>query len=475
MGTGSNQFSRFLLATFHLDSLRDKTSPKAIMQALSILPRGADPTDMCHQTYTEVMQRLEPKDLALRVLSWVTCAYRTLSVGELQCALATDLITPKIDSDDITEKEDLISACAGLVVVDEASDKVRLAHYTVQVYLESTLHQWLPDAQCDIAAVCANIIAYFGTSMREHRDVQLTGFETSAPLFLAYACSYGGRHARKAPKTSDALISYLEACPFKDIVPKSMKAFSLRRQKAQPGLHVCAEYGLDNAIAILLQRGHNVNQRDPDGRTALSIAAARGYTNVVETLVKADGACMHIRDKKGHNALYYAVKNDYQEIAEILRKSGAIEDHLDNDSGFSALSDPPANGGEPAFGLLLRSGTFGLNSRERNEQTPLSLAATFGYEGNVKYLIETGQVDLDAKDRWGRTPLWIAAEAGHDRIVKLLVETGKVDVSSRDESGRTSLQVAAELKHESVVKILTATGKVEVDLKEEEEDADTGW
>ena len=87
------------------------------------------PTEV-NATYDDAMKRIQgavDRELAERVLSWITCSRRPLSYKELQHALAvipqmTDIIT-----EDLVDKCFLIDICAGLVVVDDQSHIIRLA------------------------------------------------------------------------------------------------------------------------------------------------------------------------------------------------------------------------------------------------------------------------------------------------------------------------------------------------------------
>ena len=117
--------ARFLLARLHMDSLVGKLNSRQVRAALENLPEGMD------GTYDEAMERVERQDdsrkeLAKRVLSWITYAVRPLSVKELQHALAVMPDTTKLDPDDITDDEILTSVCAGLVVIDEERNVIGL-------------------------------------------------------------------------------------------------------------------------------------------------------------------------------------------------------------------------------------------------------------------------------------------------------------------------------------------------------------
>ena len=131
---------RFLLAQLHLGSLTGKRSPKAIKTALRELPGGSEAYDYA---YKEAMERIEgqiadSKGLAKDVLSWITCAKNPFTTLELQHALAVEIGAPELDEDNLPEIEDMVSVCAGLVIVDKESDIIRLIHYTTQEYFQRT-------------------------------------------------------------------------------------------------------------------------------------------------------------------------------------------------------------------------------------------------------------------------------------------------------------------------------------------------
>lgn len=101
------KISRFLLAQLHLRSLAGKTTVKSVNTALQNLPKGSEALD---KAYKEALDRIENQtpdfqQLAKRVLSWVVCAMRQLSVLELQYALAVETGADGLDEDNLEEPE----------------------------------------------------------------------------------------------------------------------------------------------------------------------------------------------------------------------------------------------------------------------------------------------------------------------------------------------------------------------------------
>lgn len=107
-------------------------SPKALRVALKQLPNGYD------QAYKDVIWRIDHKktesqrDLAYQVLEWLTRAKRALTSWELRHALAVELDSEEghLDQDNLPEEDELVSACAGLVIVDKSKEPVDYAFFT---------------------------------------------------------------------------------------------------------------------------------------------------------------------------------------------------------------------------------------------------------------------------------------------------------------------------------------------------------
>ncbi|KAJ2966928.1 hypothetical protein NQ176_g9914 [Zarea fungicola] len=152
----------FLLAKLHLDSLKGKTSPKAIRIALAKLVTGSDAYDYA---YKDAMERIKGQlkgqaKLAMQVLSWIVNAKRPLSKSELQHALAVEVNEVKLDNDNFPDIELMVSVCAGLVTADEESGIIRLVHYTTQEYFERTQKSWFPSAKDDITEICVTYLSF---------------------------------------------------------------------------------------------------------------------------------------------------------------------------------------------------------------------------------------------------------------------------------------------------------------------------
>ena len=126
-------FCRFLLVRLHTDSLCEKSTLKSLRQTLTKLPDGFK------GTYDNALARIdkqseEHRKLAYQVLSWISYAFRPLSLVELQYAVAIQEDMTEMDEEDLSDEKFLLSVCGGLVVLTE-SQQVALVRKYIMYYL----------------------------------------------------------------------------------------------------------------------------------------------------------------------------------------------------------------------------------------------------------------------------------------------------------------------------------------------------
>ncbi|KFY34436.1 hypothetical protein V494_06771 [Pseudogymnoascus sp. VKM F-4513 (FW-928)] len=469
---------KFLLAQLHLDSLTDKLTPKAVKSTLEKLPKGSEAYD---EAYKEAMKRIEGKkqgfrDIAKRVLSWITCAKRPLSMLELQHALAVEIGDPKIDPNNLLEVEDMVSACAGLVTIDQESDIIRLVHYTTQQYLVHYTTQqyfernWItifPNAQNDITAACITFLSFnelgFCNTEEEFKNQQRTH-----PLY-DYASKNWGHHAHNVAETTQELIlDFLSnerkiSLSTQSMISRTYPTYHSYLPNKMTGLHVAAYFGLTKATMVLLEDKHNPHLRDIYGQTPVSWAAENGYEAVVKVLLGVEGISLDCRDNEGETPLSKAARNGHTALVRLLLAQGSVNpDSWDNDYQ-TPLSWAAERGHEAVVKLLLAENVNPNSQTFYLGETPLSWAAWKGHEAVVKLLLAHDGTFPNPIDNDGYTPLSSAAENGHEAIVKLLLAEDCVDSWSKDVYGGTPLSRAAANGHEAIVNLLMAIDFVDLD------------
>ncbi|KAM0252823.1 hypothetical protein ACHAQJ_007562 [Trichoderma viride] len=454
----------FLLAQLHFETIRTIKRPKIIEDTLRNLPTGQKAYDYA---YEEAMRRINGHDatsreLALLVLSWITCAKRPLTTVELQHALAVEAGATKLDEKNLVQIEDIVSDCAGLVTSDEESDIIRLVHYTTQEYFERTQKHWFPTAQTEIATICVAYLSFnaFETGFCEI-DQEFEERLQSFP-FYSYAARNWGHHAPK-DEASQETIRFLENKAKVEASSQALIAtemfFSYYCQSfpnKMTGLHLAAFFGVSKATETLLELGHSPNVEDTWGRRPLHYAAENGYEAIVKLLLVCR-ANVNVESGYGQTALQLAAENGYQEIVEKLLAAGADVNAavVNIDIGMTALQAAAENGHQEIVEKLLAAGA-NINAVKKSGKTALQEAAKNGHQEVIKKLLAAG-ANVNAVDIFGWTALQEAAENGHQEIIKKLLAAG-ANANAVGYFGKTALKAAAENGHQEIVETLLAAG-----------------
>ena len=219
------------------------------------------------------------RELAKKVLFWIVYAKRPLTTEELRHALAVELGTCRLDESNLCPINDMVSSCAGLVIVD--NNIIRLVHYTTQEYFQHSGLKTFEDVQRDIIATsCLTYLSY---------DVFANGYLTKSDLesrlqqnaFFKYAAQNWGYHIQDIQQSVGDLALKL----LMDDEKSSASSQVLVQSSPEEfyGVHLAAYFGLNYILVKLLQ------EKDPDtedsfGRTPLSYAVEKGNARLVELL-----------------------------------------------------------------------------------------------------------------------------------------------------------------------------------------------
>ncbi|KAI4087071.1 MAG: hypothetical protein L6R37_008361 [Teloschistes peruensis] len=394
----------FLLARLHTDSLRDKRTVKDVRTTLAGLTKGAAALDAA---YREALQRIEgqldnDRELAKRVLSWITFAKRPLTTAEICCVLAVEPDKAEIDSENLYDSEDLVSVCAGLVVVDQESGVIRLVHYTTQEYFERTGDAWNPGGQLHITIACLTYLSF--TTFQSGSCSTDKEFEERLQQhqFLDYAAKHWGHHARVVEiDVIDLAYTLLQGGLFSSAIQVvgvsnyKYKGYSTDYVR-MTALHYTAQFGLAGIAERVLAAVDEpvtkaVNAKDSSGDAPLSTAAWNGHGEMTKMLLDK-GADVNAQGGEYGNALYAASAHGHEQVVNILLDKGA---------------DVNAQGGR-----------YG---------NALCAASAHGHEQVVKILLDKG-ADVNAQGGYYGNALYAALARGHEQVVKML---GAADANGR--------------------------------------------
>ncbi|KAL4942968.1 hypothetical protein BDV06DRAFT_221659 [Aspergillus oleicola] len=315
----------FLLAHLYMGSLQGKHTKKAIHQELNQMGTGHAGLI---QAYNAALQRVK-NGLSKNLLSWVICAKRLLTVNELLHALAIEPRTSRLDTANICDIQEVVSGCAGLVVLHGLTQNVRLVHNTAKEYFQQDASKHFPGAETQIAISCLTYLSFdafkAGMCSRGALETRLQEY----PLF-SYASQHWAHHAEM--QTDDikevAMPFLLDA----NLVSAAcdllwISGFDSRPEregglpKTLSGIHLAAYFGLDQ---LVLELSSHVppDATDNHERTALIYAAVRGHLLTVACLIDS-GADVNSRDFYGGTALHYAALKGQDDVVAFLIKIGA--------------------------------------------------------------------------------------------------------------------------------------------------------
>ncbi|KAJ7831588.1 hypothetical protein B0H14DRAFT_2365099 [Mycena olivaceomarginata] len=203
----------FLLAKLYVNSLMNKKNVADVEDALTNL------SSTLEGAYDDIVTRINQQSegarkLAWRTLSWVLNAKTPLRPSQLREALAVEPGATALDPDGQTDMDIVISVCAGLVVIDEADDTVRLVHYTTQRYFQLARVQTslFPHSQSEITLTCITYMSLTFEAFPHMLQQPLLLFAYNP--FLHYTVEYCLVHARGEPETriTHSILSFLAHC-----------------------------------------------------------------------------------------------------------------------------------------------------------------------------------------------------------------------------------------------------------------------
>ena len=161
------------------------------------------------------------------------------------------------------------------------------------------------------------------------------------------------------------------------------------KDEGKASLHAAAEDGNINVVKALLERGIDINSRNPydHNRTPLDRAAHKGNVDLVRLLIER-GAEVDARDDWGWTPLHCASDSGHLEVSRVLIDHGA-----------------------------------NVNARHRDHWTPMHISAYLGHLELVKLILECG-ADVHAPNSHGQTPYQTLLTSGHREAADLLWEHG---------------------------------------------------
>ncbi|KAI9873954.1 MAG: hypothetical protein M1830_010366, partial [Pleopsidium flavum] len=407
-------------------------------------------------------QHKDNVELAKRVLAWVSCAQRPLTVLEIEHALAVVPGNTNIDKDGLIDEELLLSVCAGLVVIDKASKVLHFIHRACQEYVERTVPDWFPTAQLEIGKTCLTYLTCNVFLGEPHGSDQGMESQMQEYPFLRYATEFWGVHVHGEPEMvlKDLVLTFLEQESKSSFAMQLLQSQELQREmhgqsfpEPVTRLWFAAYFGLEKICRLLLANEDDLDAKTRSGETALYRAVVNGHEAVIQLLLEK-GADVNAKGGTYGSALQTASEHGHEAIVRLLLKKGA---DVNAQGGFygNALQTASRCGHEAIVRLLLEH-RADVNAQGGYYGNALQTASRCGHEAIVRLLLEHG-ADVNAQGGYYSNALQTASEHGHEAIVRLLLEH-RADVNAQGGFYGNALQTASRCGHEAILRLLLQHG-----------------
>ena len=491
---------RFLLVKLHMDSLLSKMTIRDLRKALKTLPTGLD------ETYSHAMDRIDlqdqdPRQLAYRILYWISYTFRPLTVDELRHALGVEPDEPDFDEENLVDEEDLIAVCAGLVTMEPESRIVRMVHYTTQDYFENIRDTRWPEARRTIAATCLAYLSYRNieiqyegyryyikeaTVWRENQKTKaLTAvadirndpphnswdYARSAVYshydfngirleFYDYAAHYWPKHLRGKLEgdLESVALRFLKADQAR-CMAMSMLRLWWNARVMYDELCVAVAYDLQTICKIQVSSSHD----DTDSEQYINDGRIENALVFAGTFGRARTAKMLMDTQKSQNS-----RDSESSLITRAVLTGAIEAAwTGNRDTVGVLLNFEVEDEQPKNNSITNHRTNGISVEDSDKV--IAALKQYGFEITIPLLAAAGNVfsltaaldqgwDIEAKeDRYSKTALIVASEIGRTNIVRLLLARG-AKVDARDEWSETALHYASLNGNFEIAKMLIAAG-----------------
>jgi ankyrin repeat protein len=456
---------RFRWAVCQLDALKNCLTLPMLRKALASLPKTLD------DTYARILCSIDEEHSknALKILQWLVYSARPLRIEEIAEVIAVDIEdNPRFDTERrLPEPRDILTICSSLVtiVVEEAKEQVRLAHFSVKEYLVSERAQIehsireIP-ANISIAETCLAYLLQFEYSH------SLT-FRTAEEYPLSrYAAQYWTQHAQLAEKHAgiirllimELFLSKRVACVnwirlFNPDMPRKGPDITRTFNSVASSLYYASLTGLAESAKLLLEKGAEVNAQEGRYGNALQAASVNGHGQITQQLIEK-GADVNAQGGYYGNALQAALAEGHDQIVQQLLEK-VVDINAQGGYYGNALQAASASGYDQIVQQLLEKGA-NVNAQGGYYGNALQAASAEGHDQIVRQLLEKG-ANVNAQGGYYGNALQAASAEGHDQIVQQLLEKG-ADINAQGGGYGNALQVASAYGHDQIVQRLLEKG-----------------
>jgi ankyrin repeat protein len=437
---------------------------------------------------------------ARRILTLLCFSARPLTVSELIDGTAVNLNDPVgLDRQSrLQDADSLCEICPGLISIETENNdtiyenlnkdfeskegrgpKVRIAHFSVQEYLESDRIRQAKAASFALSRTAAHIeIAQICCAYLLEPELS-EGVLSMTKLiefpFAEFAARFWDHHYQnatdKGPRLKALILrifkehreSFYTWVEIYDVDKSLYEQRSGLSASIKPGwpVYYASLLGLDWVVDELIvikgdDGGGNadlVNAKGGQYGNALQAASAGGYEKIVQILLDA-GAEINTQCGRYGNALQAASHRGHEKILQMLLDVGA---DINTQGGYygNAVQAASAGGHKKIVQMLLDAGAE-INTQGGYYGNALQAASAGGHKKIVQMLLDAG-AEINTQGGYYGNALQAASVTGHEKLFQVLLDAG-ADINTQCGYYGNALQAASAGGYEKIVQMLLDTG-----------------
>ncbi|XP_016323378.1 fibronectin type 3 and ankyrin repeat domains protein 1-like [Sinocyclocheilus anshuiensis] len=219
-----------------------------------------------------------------------------------------------------------------------------------------------------------------------------------------------------------------------------LSVFTTREPFSGKKLHQAVHREDDEELTTVLQSGTvDVDVYDKMGFSPLMVAAQKGFTSLVDILVK-HGADINKKDSTGKESLMQACFAGHLDTVKYLRNCGSTCESQDTD-GCTPLHWAVDGVHLPVITYMIQDGCEVRGRVFLSLWTPLMRVSAISGNAAVASILLQAGADVNVRDKAGKTPLMVAVLNNHVELVKLLLYGG-ADHHMKNEYGAGAADMA---------------------------------